>query len=52
MKKCLSIPLIALALLTMCICVGCGAKEVPPVTTSAAAESAPVQESQEMDELP
>ena len=52
MKKCLSLPLIALALLTMCICVGCGAKEVPPVTTSAAAESAPVQESQEMGELP
>ena len=52
MKKCLSLPLIALALLTMCICVGCGAKEVPPPTTSAAAESAPVQESQEMGELP
>ena len=52
MKKCLSLPLIALALFTMCICIGCGAKEVPPVTTSAAAESAPVQESQEMGELP
>ena len=52
MKKCLSLPLIALALLTMCICVGCGAKEVPPVTTSAAAESAPVQASQETGELP
>ena len=52
MKKCLSLPLIALALLTMCICVGCGAKEVVPVTASAAVESAPVQESQEMDELP
>ena len=52
MKKCLSLPLIALALLTMCICVGCGAKEVPSATTSAAAESAPVQESQEMGELP
>ena len=52
MKKCLSLPLIALALLTMCICVGCGAKEVPPATTSAATESAPVQESQEMGELP
>ncbi len=52
MKKCLFLPLIALALLTMCICVGCSAKEVPPVTTSAAAESAPVQESQEMGELP
>ena len=48
MKKCLALPLIALALLTMCICVGCGAKEVPPATTSAA----PVQESQEMGELP
>jgi len=52
MKKCLSLPLIALALLTMCICVGCGAKEVPPATTPAAAESAPVQESQEMGEQP
>ena len=52
MKKCLSLPLIALALLTMCICVGCGAKEAPPTTASAAAESAPVQESQEMSELP
>ncbi len=52
MKKCLSLPLIALALLTMCICVGCGAKEVPPVPPSAAAESAPVQESQEMGALP
>ena len=52
MKKCLSLPLIALALLTMCICVGCSAKEVPPATTSAAAESAPVQESQETGELP
>ena len=48
MKKCLSLPLIALALLTMCISIGCGAKEVPPPTTSAA----PVQESQEMGELP
>ena len=48
MKKCLSLPLIALALLTMCISIGCGAKEVPPATTSAA----PVQESQEMGELP
>ncbi len=52
MKKCLSLPLIALALLTMCICVSCGAKEVPPAATSAATESAPVQESQEMGELP
>ena len=52
MKKYLSLPLIALALLTMCICIGCGAKTVPPATTSAAAESAPGQESQEMGELP
>ena len=52
MKKCLSLPLIALALLTMCICVGCGAKEIPPVTTTATAEAPPVQESQEMGELP
>lgn len=52
MQKCLSLPLIALALLTMCICIGCGAKAVPPATTSAAAESAPGQKSQEMGELP
>ena len=52
MKKYLSLPLIAVALLTMCICIGCGAKAVPPATTSAAAESAPGQESQEMGELP
>ena len=52
MKKCLSLPLIALALLTMCICVGCGAKEIPPVTTTATAEAPPVQESQEMGKLP
>ena len=52
MKKCLSLPLIALALLTMCICIGCGAKEMPPVTTTATAEAPPVQESQEMGELP
>ena len=52
MKKCLSLPLIALALLAMCICIGCGAKEIPPVTTTATAEAPPVQESQEMGELP
>ena len=52
MRKCLSLPLIALALLTMCMCVGCGAKEIPPVTTTATAEAPPVQESQEMGELP
>ena len=52
MKKCLSLPLIALALLAMCICIGCGAKEMPPVTTTATTEAPPVQESQEMDELP
>ncbi|MCY4553913.1 MAG: DUF3352 domain-containing protein [Candidatus Poribacteria bacterium] len=52
MKKCLSLPLIALALLAMCICIGCGAKEMPPVTTTATAEAPPVQELQEMDELP
>ena len=52
MKKCLSLPLIVLALFATFIYVGCGAKEVPPVTTSAAAESAPVQESQAMGELP
>ena len=52
MKKCLSLPLIALALLAMFVCVGCGAKEIPPVTTTATTEAPPVQESQEMDELP
>ena len=50
MKKCLSLPLIALALLTMCICVGCGAKEIPPPTTTTTAEAPPVQEAQEMHE--
>ena len=50
MKKCLFLPLIALALFTMFICVGCGAKETPPVTTTATAEAPPVQETQEMRE--
>jgi len=36
----------------MCICIGCGAKEMPPVTTTATAEAPPVQESQEIGELP
>ena len=43
MKKCLSLPLIALALFTMFICLGCGAKETPPVAT----EAPVVQESTE-----
>ncbi|MCG9132293.1 hypothetical protein J5I95_11485, partial [Candidatus Poribacteria bacterium] len=43
MKKCLSLPLIALALFTMFICLGCGAKETPPVTI----ETPVVQESTE-----
>ena len=50
MKKCLFLPFIALALFTMFICVGCGAKETPPVTTTATAEAPPVQETQEMHE--
>ena len=50
MKRCLFLPLIALALFTMFICVGCGAKETPPVTTTATAEAPPVQETQEMHE--
>lgn len=48
MKKYLSLPLIALALFAMFICVGCGAKETPPITTTTA--DAPVQEAQEMRE--
>ena len=50
MKKCLSLPLIALALLAMFICVGCGAKETPSTTTTATAEVPPVQEAQEIRE--
>ena len=50
MKKCLFLPLIALVLFTMFICVGCGAKKTPPVTTTATAEAPPVQETQEMRE--
>ena len=50
MKKCLYLPLIALALFTMFICIGCGAKETPPVTTTATAETPPAQETQEMRE--
>ena len=50
MKKCLYLPLIALALFTMFICIGCGAKETPPVTNTATAEAPPVQETQEMRE--
>ena len=46
MKKCLSLPLMALAILTMFLFLGCGAKETPPITTSTA-ETPPVQESQE-----
>ena len=43
MKKYLSLPHIALALFTMFICIGCGAKETPPVAT----EAPVVQESAE-----
>ena len=50
MKKCLYLPLIALALFTMFICIGCGAKETPPVTTTATAEAPPAQDAQEMRE--
>ena len=48
MKKCLSLPLIVLALLTAFIFVGCGAKETPP--TPAIAEAPPAQESDESHE--
>ena len=48
MKKCLSLPLIVLALLTAFIFVGCGAKETPP--TPAIAEAPPTQESDESHE--
>ena len=48
MKRCLSLPLIVLALLTTFIFVGCGAKETPP--TPAIAEVSPVQESEESHE--
>ena len=48
MKKCLSLPLIVLALLTAFIFVGCGAKETPPTPTIA--EAPPVQESDESHE--
>lgn len=50
MKKCLYLPLIALALFTMFIGIGCGAKETPPVTTTTTAEAPPAQETQEMRE--
>ena len=50
MKKCLYLPLIALALFTMFICIGCGAKETPPVTTTTTAEAPPAQDAQEMHE--
>ena len=50
MKKCLFLPIIALVLLTTFICIGCGAKETPPVTTTATAEAPPVQETPEMRE--
>lgn len=48
MKRCLSLPLIVLALLTTFIFVGCGAKETPP--TPAIAEAPPVQEPDESHE--
>lgn len=48
MKRCLSLPLIVLALLATFIFVGCGAKETPP--TPAIAEAPPVQESDENHE--
>ena len=48
MKRCLSLPLIVLALLATFIFVGCGAKETPP--TPAIAETPPVQESDESHE--
>ena len=46
MKRCLSLPLIASALLAMFIFVGCSAKEIPPVSTTAEAPTVQ-QESEE-----
>ena len=48
MKRCLSLPLMVLALLSTFIFVGCGAKETPP--TPVVAEVPPVQESDENHE--
>ena len=50
MKKCLSLPLIVLALLTTFIWIGCGAKQTPSVTTPATAEATPAEEVPEMRE--
>ena len=49
MKRCLSLPLIALALLATFVFVGCSAKKTPPVPT---ATEAPIvqQESEEKHE--
>ena len=49
MKRCLSLSLIVLALLTTFIFVGCGAKETP--ATPAIAEASPVQESEEAQDV-
>ena len=51
MKRCLSLPLIALALLAMFMFVGCSAKETPPVSTTAEAPTVQ-QESEEKHEEP
>ena len=51
MKRCLSLPLIALALLTTFVFVGCGAKQPPPVSTTAEAPTVQ-QESEEKHEEP
>ena len=50
MKKCLSLPLIVLALLTTFVWIGCGAKQTPSVTTPATAEATPAEEVPEMHE--
>ena len=51
MKRCLSLPLIALALLATFVFVGCSAKETPPVTTPVEAPTVQ-QESEEKHEEP
>ena len=46
MKKYVPFPIITLLLLAMFVCIGCGAKETPPM----AAETPPVEEAQELHE--
>ncbi len=50
MKKCLSLPIIVLALFATFIYIGCGAKQTPPVTTTATADAQEMHESGESAE--